>query len=246
MRIAIISTPRSGNTWVRRVLRDTLQLEEIAAHNPREVPDLLPARVVIQLHWYREPNLQAFLHAQGFRIVVLGRHPLDVLISVLHFVRHEPLTARWLEGNAELPADLGRHSPASEPFLRYATSWGAENLLSISYQWCHEPEVIRVRYEDLVYDPVTVFEHLITQLGGSTDELKSALNASRFEVFQATPNRHGWQGTPNLWQQLLPPFSARCIRQRHRAVFEKLGYNIPFYLLSRGTATRNWERLVRA
>ena len=243
MRIALISTPRSGNNWTRRVLRDVLELEEIAVHNPRDLPDVLPKNIVLGLHWYREPNFHAWLRARDFRIIVLGRHPLDVLISVLHFVRYEPLTARWLEGNAELTPDLAGQPPLSEPFWRYAMSRGAENLLSVSYQWWHEPEAVRIHYEDLVHDPLARFGQLVKQLGGSTDQLISALKASRLEVFQAMPNRHGWQGTPGLWQRLLTPLFARRISWRHSKVFERLGYDVPFYFLSRRTALRNWERL---
>jgi hypothetical protein len=60
---------------------------------------------------------------------MLARHPLDVLVSMLNFIRHEPLTARWLEGNAEIPKTLVGQAPTSENFLNYAMSWGAENLL---------------------------------------------------------------------------------------------------------------------
>src|SRR5205807_380982 len=137
LKIAIIGTPRSGNTWVRRVLTQALDLKEIAVHNPRDIPVLLPERVALQIHWYREPNFQTFLRSNGFKVVVMARHPLDVLVSVLTFIRHEPLTARWLEGNAEFPPDLAGHPPASPSFVAYATSWGAENLLSVSYQWWH-------------------------------------------------------------------------------------------------------------
>ena len=139
-RIAIISTPRSGNTWVRSVLAHALTLEEIAVHNPRDIQDVLPQRLILQVHWYREPNFQAFLRNEGFQVLVLRRHPLDVLLSVLSFVQREPGVARWLEGNTGLPAGLAKLTPVSPDFAAYATSFGAENLLSISYQWCHEPK----------------------------------------------------------------------------------------------------------
>lgn len=103
LKIAVISTPRSGNTWVRSVLSKALKLEQIAVHNPQEIPPILPERVALQIHWYREPNFQAILKSNGFKVVTIARHPLDVLISALRFIPHEPLTSRWLEGNTEFP-----------------------------------------------------------------------------------------------------------------------------------------------
>jgi hypothetical protein len=245
MRIAVISTPRAGNTWVRRVLSQALDLENIAVHNPRDIPSVLPDRVALQIHWYREPNFQAFLQDNGFRIVTVARHPLDVLISALRFLPHEPLTARWLEGNAEIPSDLSKHAPASERFLEYATSWGAENLLSISYLWWHEPTAIKLRYEDLVREPVSGFSSAVEGLGGSVANVRVAVEANPLKALQDTPNRHAWQGRAGLWRELIPPRDARRIYSRHRRVFETLGYRVsPPQFLSRHTALRNWERLL--
>ncbi|MGH9438115.1 MAG: sulfotransferase domain-containing protein [Terriglobia bacterium] len=243
LRIAIVSMPRSGNTWVRRVLSEALGLEQIAVHNPLELPATLPTRMALQIHWYREPRFQAFLRSNDFRTIVLARHPLDVLISVLHFTRREPLTARWLEGNAELPPDFAQHTPASPAFLSYATSWGAENLLSVSYQWWHERDALRACYEELVREPYKGFDRLVEQLGESPAAVPRAIDANPFKVLQETSNRHGWQGTPGLWRKLIPPFDARRIYCRHRIVFQALGYTVPPYLLTRRAALRNWQQL---
>lgn len=226
-RIAIVSTPRSGNSWVRTVLRDALAMPDIAVNNPRDIPADLPDRVVLQLHWYREPNFQDYLRAHGFRVVVLSRHPLDVLISAWHFVGYEPATSRWLEGNAELPADIGEQPPAAPAFLSYATSWGAENLLSVSYQWWYDSAAVRRRYEDLVGDPVTGFTDLIRSLGGCPRNLGPALQSNRLAVFQQLPNRHGWRGQPGLWRKLLPPAAALEVWWKHRRVFQTLGRRFP-------------------
>ena len=127
-RIAIISTPRSGNTWVRSVLAHALTLEEIAVHNPRDIQDVLPQRLILQVHWYREPNFQAFLRNEGFQVLVLRRHPLDVLLSVLSLVQREPGVARWLEGKYGAAGGIGEaaHAGVSWNSAASATSFGAE------------------------------------------------------------------------------------------------------------------------
>ena len=243
LKIAVISTPRSGNTWVRRVLSQALDLDQIAVHNPRDIPLKLPERVALQIHWYREPNFQAFLRAKGFRVIVIARHPLDVLTSVLRFARYEPLTARWLEGNVDLPPDLPEYPPASPAFLAYATSWGAANLLSVSYQWWHEPAAVRVHYERLVLEPVTAFGDLFERLHQPFAKVTSALDANPLRLLQDTPNRHGWQARPGLWRDLVLPVDAWRIFRGHRHIFEALSYGLSPYLLTRRTALRNWHRL---
>jgi Sulfotransferase domain len=243
MRIAIISSPRSGNSWVRAVLSAAFEAEELAVHNYLDAYGKLPDKCILQLHWYREPNCQRFLEQNGFRILTLARHPLDILVSVLNFSRHEPETQRWLEGNVELPMDLAKCSPASASFLHYATSWGAENLLSVTYQWWHEPKAIRVRYETLVANPKESFRKIAVELGLDGRDFSIELSRFNLAYFQALKNRHGWQGQPGLWRRLILRSDARKIYLRHRRIFDELGYSIGFHWLRKASAERNWRML---
>jgi len=219
-------------------------MREIAVHNYLEAPSDLPERCFLQVHWYREPNFQEWLRARDFRIMTISRHPLDVLISVLHYIRYEPGTSRWLEGNAELPEALIKSTPGSQEFINYATSFGAENLLSISYQWWHENQVIKVRYEDAVSDPARVLGLLVQDLGGDPKSVVPWLERLSLKNMQKLPNRHGWQGRPGLWRKLIIPFDAIRIFRRHRTIFQEFGYSVMPYILSRKTALRNWHELI--
>jgi hypothetical protein len=243
MRIAIVSSPRSGNTWVRSVLSTTLSLDQVGVHNYLDVTSPLPQDCALQLHWYREPNFQRFLADNGFRVVVVARHPLDLLVSVLHFIQHEPLTKEWLVGNAEIPVGLAGQSPSSDAFMDYALSWGAENLLSVSYQWWHDNDAIKVKYEDFVCSPQQTFHHVISQLSSESLGLGDAIAQFDIKHFQAKANRHGWQGQPGLWKQLIPFTRAKAIYNRHKCVFDELGYDVPINWLSSSRAEGNWHRL---
>ncbi|WP_137678855.1 sulfotransferase domain-containing protein [Aurantiacibacter suaedae] len=246
MRVAIISSPRSGNTWFREVLSKTLGLENIAIHNYLDAPSSLPKKCALQIHWYREPNFQKFLLQNDFQLITLARHPLDVLISTLAFIRHEPETARWLGGNVAIPKTLHGCTPTSVAFANYAVSFGAENLLCVSQQWWHDENVIRVRYEDLVANPTSEFGRVVEGLGGGKQRLIEALDERDFSYFQSLPNKHGWKGRPGLWRLLIVPATARRIRRRHSNVFETLGYTVrPKLLLSRKRAEANWNALER-
>jgi hypothetical protein len=243
LRVAIVSSPRSGNSWIRSTLAGALQAQEIAVHNYLDAPADIPKRCILQLHWYREPNFQRWLLSRDFKIVTIARHPLDVLVSALKFIRYEPETSRWLEGNTGLPGGLIASAPCSEEFLAYATSFEAENLLSISYQWWHDEHVLKVRYEDAILDPVGVLGNLIETCGGEPGAVLPWLDRVSLEKMRALPNRHGWQAKPGLWKQLIPPLDALRIFRRHRTIFRKMGYSVIPHILSRRKALYNWERL---
>ena len=51
LRIAVISTPRSGNSWIRSVLAGALGMQEIAVHNYLDIQEQLPDRCFLQIHW---------------------------------------------------------------------------------------------------------------------------------------------------------------------------------------------------
>jgi hypothetical protein len=219
-----------------------LELQQIAVHNYLELGNI-PHRCIVQLHWYREPNFQRFLAENGFKIVVLARHPLDVLISVLNFIRHEPQTARWLDGNAQIPPELAGKAPISREFVKYATSWGAENLLSISYQWWHHSDAVKARYEDLVLRPAENLLNLARAFEPGACDRNGAVSRFNLPFFQNLPNRHGWQGKPGMWRELILYSDARAVYRRHQRIFDFLGYSVGAYWRTQSAAFRKWTKL---
>ena len=136
LRLALVSTPRSGNTWLRNMLAATLDLHEYAAHNPCALDwEALPQRLILQLHWHRDEAFLTLLRDHGFRVVVISRHPLDILISLLTYVQHGRETAAWIDGLAGNESDLDGASPLDAGFLNYATGDRARALLNVGTQW---------------------------------------------------------------------------------------------------------------
>jgi hypothetical protein len=117
-------------------------------------------------------------------------------------------------------------------------------LLSISYQWWHDPSALRIRYEDLVGDPKGEFAAIAKAFDGPPDTLEPILQEMNFETFRAMPNRHGWQGRPGLWRKLIPTVTALKIYAYHHCVFNALDYPIPLWLTTHANAKRDWERLI--
>jgi hypothetical protein len=246
LRIAIVSNPRSGNTWVRRLLAFIYSLEELAVHNPQDVDwTNLPERFVLQVHYHYEETFVALLEQYQFHVIVISRHPLDTLVSILHFAPHEPATARWLDGEGGNEKTIIGVSPCSPEFLEYATGPRSLALLSISREWWLQPGILRLRYEDLVLNPVLELARLGVSLRNPTpsDIIDKAVAAHSIEELRKTAsNQHFWLGQPGHWKKLLPASLAYRIALTHSQSFDMFGYEVtPDPTLDKKQAVSNWE-----
>lgn len=228
-RIAILSTPRSGNMWLRRLLRTATAAREVSADTPAGVPwDDLPERVVLQLHWPPDRELVSRLDAGGFASLVLARHPLDVLVSILQFAQTESRTARWLNGAGGNELDLIGADPTSPAFAAYAVSERARRLLGVTPAWWSSGLLAgRVRYEDLVAEPRAELERLLAELRIEPvlplDEVLARNTIA--ELRDETGSRHFWRGQPGQWRALLPPATVDAIAPAHEEAFATGGYD---------------------
>jgi len=248
LRIALVSTPRSGNTWFRRLLATTFMLEDRAVHNPEDlVWHELPDRIVLQCHWHKLGPFTSLLEEHRFRVVVLSRHPLDVLISILHFAPHNAETARWLEGDGGNEVSIYGAKPRDSAFLEYAVGPRAAALLSVSHEWREAEGRYSVRYEDVVRDAAGELKRLAAALDQpvTPEVIAEAIASNSMEGLRAgTLNPHFWQGRPGLWKALIPAEEAHQIARIHRVVFDGEGYDCdPDESLDPGRADANWFQL---
>lgn len=228
LRLAVVANPRSGNMWLRRLLVALYALEERSAHTPPEVPwDDLPERCVLQIHWRPEREFRRLLRGSGFRVVTLVRHPLDALVSILHFAGHEPETARWLDGEHGDESSIIGAEPTSEAFLRYAESPRAQALLGISPAWWRHA-AFGTRYVDLVSAPEQQLTRLVAALRAPTVCTPAeALEQVTFErLAREATNRHFWQGRAAHWREVLPAEHARAIAAPHAKLIRRFGYAV--------------------
>lgn len=248
LRLAIIATPRSGNTWLRNLLMRLYGIPQNASHQLTDEDwGRMPPEVAYQIHWPRTDDFLARLAGHGFRVVTLARHPLDVLISILHFAWYSSETERWLLGRDGDESGLRGAAPRSRPFLDYATGRRAAALLSVTCDWWGRPGVLCLRYEDLVRDPAAglavVAESLGPPRGGSVADVVAECSIDRLRT-HSTVN-HFWQGRPGLWRDLLPAAEAGEIARAVAPVLDRLGYACdPDPALDARTADYNWVRSV--
>jgi Sulfotransferase domain len=248
VRLVLTGTPRSGNSWTRLLLGDAYACESFSSHSPAEVPwEALPDDIVAQIHQHADPELASMLAGHGFRVVVLARHPLDVLISILHFAQHDSSPARWLDGEGGDETAIARSNPVDPAFLEYATGPRARTLLGLSREWWTRPEALKVRYEDLCANVAEELQALVAQISAPRASLERVARAHTLaRLRRSSLNQHFWQGRPGHWRTLLPADVAEELADAHHASFELFGYDLDADpKLDTAAALRNWRRIAR-
>jgi hypothetical protein len=226
-------------------------MQEIAVHAPGELDwASLPADIIVQLHWRWSLNFETLLCSHGFQPICVIRHPIDVLISILHFCAFAPQTARWLDGAGGDERSIVDAAPVSREFSDYCLSERASQLLAVSVDWTRAGNsggrVPVIRYESLVSDPVRTLASLLDEISLSPvvalEEVVAEHTLDRFR--EGNTNHHFWMGQPGLWRQLLPAETAKVIGEKHQGVMEALGYVCdPDPALGVAEAERTWEMI---
>ena len=244
LRIALLGTPRSGNTWVRFLLGAAAGIPTFAVH---ELTDAvladLPLECIVQIHWRRDPDFLKLLDANGFRVLTIARHPFDVLISILQFAIHESESDQWLRGSGGDESGLFGAMPGSRSFAEYATGERAKELFGVTGDWWTHPGAITAKYEDLVRDPVAELRRLVDLFSPeSAADLAEIVARHDLTILRKTSfNNHFWKGMPGLWQHLLTAEVAAEIAAAHSDHFQLIGYTADANpALTDSAADRNW------
>jgi hypothetical protein len=246
MRLALISTPRSGNTWLRMLLAALYGLNHSSVHDATEIDwPRLPDKSIVQVHWTRTPDFANHLESCGVRVVTIARHPLDILVSILHFSRHEPETRHWLLGEGGGEERIRGAAPGDVAFEVFATSARAAKLLGVTPSWWNDARVFRVNYESLVSSTVSTLSALAAALGPHSAAVEAVVQAHTLSALRTTSrNEHFWQGNPGLWQSLLTEEQSNKIAHAHSVVFETLGYSLTRRIRpSMEEAAQAWQQL---
>jgi hypothetical protein len=249
LRIAVISTPRTGSTWLRMLLMEAYGIPGFAVHRPDDLNWAdLPEECVVQLHWHRTPALVHRLREEGFRVVCVTRHPLDVLISILQFCLHDDSTLQWLNGEGGSERPIHGAMPGSATFLEYGAGPRAAALMTVSREWAPAPECLRVRYENLVADAEGELRRIAEALGEPTRrliaEIVDSATIPKLRV-RTDVAHHFWQGCPGLWRSLMISPAIERLAAAHHAYCAELGYSCDADpLLVAVQADANWLALI--
>ncbi len=247
IRIAVVGTPRSGNTWIRLLLAAAYRVPELALH--RLTPAdwaTLPPQCILQIHANRTEEFARQLADHRFRVVTVARHPLDTLISILQFAVTDGGTHNWLEGRGGDESGIFACTPRSRCFVEYASSPRANALFSVTRDWWQAPGVVGVRYEEMVADPAGELGKLCDAIAPprESDLISIAARHTVTRLRSRAGNGHFWQGRPGQWRELLPEAEASEIASAIPDAFSRYGYICnPDPTLTVSAADANWVRL---
>jgi hypothetical protein len=175
--------------------------------------------------------------------MTVARHPLDVLLSILHFCTTWPGTSRWFGGKGGSEETICGALPTSSEFRKYAIGARAQALMSITRDWWRVTECSSLQYESLVSDTANVLGKLTAVLEPTAPAaIAEAIASNTLERLRPrVQNQHYWRGNPGHWQRLLPAPVAREIAAAHIANFELLNYDCdPDVMLTREQSDTNW------
>ena len=231
LRVAVLGTPRSGNTWLRRVLATAYALGgdvgwERAVHDPAEIDwGAAPSQSIVQVHLRRTREFEGVMARHEVRAVVPRRHPFDVLISILQYATHVHDTHLWLDSEGGDESPIRGLDPNHTAFVAYACGPRAKALLAVSREWGDAPGAVSVRYEDLVADPLPTLGSLAEALGQPPIVAwEEALAANTKDEMRKTHGfGHIWKGRPGLWRSLLTRPVAEALASAHRPLLDAFG-----------------------
>ncbi len=230
MRLLILSTPKTGSTWLRNLLACTYDLPQADLDypfNPATASPKGPAWVSHH-HFHPSPELLVWIEQSSARVITMIRHPADVLISLyhhLHEFKAQDLDQDFLR--SMLHADFDR-SPVLPEGPGQPFSWELE----CSVAWMETGRVALVRYEDLWRDPHHVLARLTSELSPvDADRIEAAIEQSSLEMLRSLAGSHGGffrSGRVGEWRRLLGPGILRDLGTvaPYPALFDKLGYTL--------------------
>ncbi len=223
----IASFPRSGNTYFRNILYFVYGIESSTWHHEEAYPvdsnydkyrfvktHLVPSKLIPH-----DPSIPA---------IYLVRDGRDALLSIAHHRKD------IVKPGSDFNSNLLEAIVAEEGSFFGGWSQNAS-------EWIERAELI-IRYEDLVSNPVAVFERVSKFIElpkpnwnnlPSFEEMKSgkamyggASKATRIENFDATDfaNKNFRKGKSGGWREEMTPEVQDLFWNHHGSMMEKLGY----------------------
>ncbi len=190
----------------------------------------LPSGCVLHMHWHRTPALARTLEDEGFRVVSVARHPLDLLLS--KSCNSACTTTRPFSGLAARTATRGRYGApyqTAPAFIRYASGPRAAALMAVNREWWPAPGALQVRYEELTADAPRELRRIEATLEKHHSPAPAAGGCAAGATIPRLRKKigvahHFWQGRPDLWKHLLAAPAAERIALAHSLYSSELRY----------------------
>jgi hypothetical protein len=163
--VFLVSYPRSGNTWFRFLVANTLHPEtEVSfASIPRLVPDIydVPDSALLRAPDPRVLKSHEPYDGRYRRVVSIVRDPADVAVSYLHYL----VKTRVLDDDHDVEDFVDRFLAGE---LDGFGTWG-EHVHGWRAARDGDEDFVLLRYEDAIADPAEALRRILSLLGVEAD-----------------------------------------------------------------------------
>jgi len=235
LKIVVVGTPKTGNTWVKHLLADVydLPLVKLKPEFDRAEAEAAGPRWVAHQHYLPKQSLLDWGAANNVAFVSVVRHPGDVLISLWHHMQQRRSHSTSNFGDLTQDASILSQgdnvvSEQTQTFVEHSFHL----YLNLSIAWLDQPGTATVRYEDLWNCPVAALSDLTNSiLPVSNDRLQLALCGCELGLMQSLLDPEKKlirQGGVGGWRAALSPGlkNALITLDPYPAQFEALGYTM--------------------
>lgn len=209
--------------------------EELARLRPivhRDFTTVFPDSVFVKTHNYLGEWCGVPLHSMDVTAggIYVLRNPLDVVISVSHhFNKSIDESIEHLANEDTVAGDMETH------VLEVHRSWSTHVR---SWTQHPSPQLLVVRYEDLLHKPRKYFKQVANFLGlkPAPARLERAIRNSSFRALKNMEQKSGFkerpkeaesffrEGRSEQWREVLTPEQVRRIIADHHEQMERFGY----------------------
>ena len=213
---------------------EDLTPEELAAIRPlvhRDFTQAFPDSVFVKTHNFLGESFGHPIHNMDVTAggIYILRNPLDVVLSMTH---HFGLT---VDEAIDMMADKEKVTGGGTHVLEYLASWSIHVQSWTQYP---NPQLLVVRYEDLLAKPRKNFKKVATFLGlkPPAERLERAIKFSSFKSLKAQEEKAGFkekskkaqsffrEGKAEQWREKLTEDQIRRIISDHREQMERFDY----------------------
>jgi hypothetical protein len=232
MRIIVVGTPKTGNTWVKHLLADVYNLPIVTLKPEFDAAEATAAgaRWISHQHYLPKHGLLTWAKANGVIFISVLRHPADVVISLWHHMQ------RRQGKNAEVSQGASVLGKAADNVAGETTLTFVEQefplYLNLSVAWLQIPGVRALRYENLWNHPIETLTQLTDTIEPrSRESLNLSLCACELGLMQQLLDPEKKlirQGGTGAWRHILPDNIKAAFTQLdpYPAQFAALGYTM--------------------
>jgi hypothetical protein len=203
LKIVILSSPKTGNTWLRWLLHEAyrVQIVDLPEEWAPGCADDLPESFVTHQHLFPSESLVRWLVESRVVVLTTIRHPADTFLSLFHYLK-------WHDTGSDpeaamLKEDGDRPGKNALWYIKYSLP----RSYAISFAWAKLGSHV-VRYEDLLADPLSQLREVTSKIVPLNEErLKAAVLLCKPEYLTrvgVVDPRHLRTGTAGGWIQELP------------------------------------------